>query len=103
MNIFCCCIKEELSKKKKRKSSCILLSVGRLLVILFFDEIIDFVSHRWEERKNFFTNYKMIYPGLNYSTRWKSDCIFFLKNIEKKKTKTWQQEKINFSRKCLKN
>ena len=35
----------------KRKSSCILLSVGRLLAILFLDEIIDFAAHRWEERK----------------------------------------------------
>ena len=58
----------------------------------FFDDIIEFVGCRWEERRNFFSNYKMIYPRLNYSMRWKHDYFFFEKvennkNVSREKTK----------------
>ena len=66
----------------------------------FFDEIINFVACRWEERKNFFRNYKMIYPRLNHSMKWESDYISF-ETI--KKRKKCLQEKINCWKKCLKN
>ena len=42
-----------------------------------FDRLIDFVSNEWEKRKIFFEDYKMIYPGLISSLKWKFDYVFF--------------------------
>ena len=36
-----------------------------------FDNVIQFVSDEWRERKIFFTNYKMVYPMLISSLKWK--------------------------------
>ena len=48
-----------------------------------FDKVIDFVSGHWEKRKVFFDDYKMVYPRLISSIKWKFDYVFF----EKKKKK----------------
>ena len=80
MNIFCCYIRNELSKKFKievdvfmsKKKLAHFAFYKPLISYSFFDEIIDFVVCRWEERINFFTNFKMIYPRLNHSIKWKS-------------------------------
>lgn len=57
----------------------------------FFDVIIEFVANRWKERKNFFTNYKMIYLRPNQNMKWKSDNMF----LEKKKKKDVFCKKIS--------
>ena len=36
-----------------------------------FDNVIQFVSDEWRERKIFFTKYKMVYPMLISSLKWK--------------------------------
>ena len=46
-----------------------------------------------KKEKNLFTNYKMIYPFLNHSMRWKSDYIFFGK-IEKSKQKHGSRKRL---------
>ena len=48
-----------------------------------FDNIIQFVSDGWRKRKIFFTNYKMVYPMLISSFKWKYDYVFFKKVTKK--------------------
>ena len=55
-----------------------------------FDKVIDFVSGHWEKRKVFFDDYKMVYPRLISSIKWKFDYVFF----EKKKKKMQRQQNI---------
>ena len=41
-----------------------------------FDQLIEFISKEWEKRF-FFSDYKMTYPRLINSMRWKLDYVFF--------------------------
>ena len=87
MNIFCYCIKEELFKKFRievdifvSKKKLVHFAFSRPLISYsFFDDIFEFVVCQWEDRRNYFSNYKMIYLHLNHSMRWKHDYIFFEK------------------------
>ena len=47
-----------------------------------FDKLIDIISDEWEKRKTFFENYKMVYPRLTSSLKWKFDYVFFEKKVK---------------------
>ena len=49
-----------------------------------FDKLIEFISNEWEKRKIFFSDYRMIYPRLTSSVKWKFDYIFFEKKKKRK-------------------
>lgn len=59
-----------------------------------FDKLIGFISDEWEKRKAFFENYKMIYPRLISSLKWKFDYVRFIrkeKNGKRNLGKSLQQ------------
>ena len=47
-----------------------------------FDRLIGFISNEWEKKKIFFEDYKMIYPRLISSLKWKLDYVFFETKIK---------------------
>ena len=44
-----------------------------------FEKILEFISEEWEKRKFFFEGYKLIYPRLITSLRWRFDYLIFKK------------------------
>ena len=50
-----------LSQKKKHVRTAFKIPISNYDP---FDKLIDFISDKWEKRKVFFENYKMIYPRL---------------------------------------
>ena len=46
----------------------------------------DFISDEWEKRKIVFEDYKIIYPFLITSLKWKFDYVFFERKAKKWKT-----------------
>ena len=44
-----------------------------------FDKILEFISEKWEKRKFFFEGYKLIYPRLTNSLKWRFDYLIFKK------------------------
>ena len=85
MKVFCCYLKDALSKKisldadvfvsRKKKHVHIAFKIP-ISEYEFFDRLIDSISDEWEKRKIFFEDYKMIYPRLITSLKWKFDCLF---------------------------
>ena len=51
-----------------------------------FDKLIEFILKEWEKRKVFFSDYKMIYPKLMTSMRWKFDYVLFEKKKKMEKS-----------------
>ena len=86
MKVFCCYLKDALSKKisldadvfvsRKKKHVHIAFKIP-ISEYEFFDRLIDSISDEWEKRKIFFEDYKMIYPRLITSLKWKFDYVFF--------------------------
>ena len=86
MKVFRCYLKDALSKKssldadvfvsRKKKHVHIAFKIP-ISEYEFFDRLIDFISDEWEKRKIFFEDYKMIYPRLITSLKWKFDYVFF--------------------------
>ena len=48
-----------------------------------FGRLIDFISDEWQKRKIFFEDYKMIYPLLITSLKWKFDYFLFERKAKK--------------------
>ena len=72
MKVFCFYLKDALlekfsldvvfvSKKKKHLRTAFKIPISNYDS---FEKLIDFISDKWEKRKAFFENYKMIYPRL---------------------------------------
>ena len=86
MKVFCCYLEDALSKKssldadvfvsRKKKHVHIAFKIP-ISEYEFFDRLIDSISDEWEKRKIFFEDYKMIYPRLITSLKWKFDYVFF--------------------------
>ena len=83
MKVFCCYLEDALSKKilpwrwhicfeKEEKHVHIAFKIP-ISEYGSFDRLIDFISDKWDKRKIFFEDYKMIYPRLITSLKWKFD------------------------------
>ena len=82
---FCCYLKDAhfkifslnvdvfVSRKKRHVHITFKISISQYES---FDELIEFTSNEWQKRKIFFFDYKMIYPRLKSSMRWKFGYSF---------------------------
>ena len=90
MKVFCCYLKDPLSKWLSLDAD-VFVSKKKNVRIDFkipiseyesFDRWIDFISNEWEKKKIFFEDFKMIYPRLISSLKWKFDYVFFETKIK---------------------
>ena len=86
--MFCCYLKQALHEKifldadvfvSKKKGHVDVAFKIPISEYSSFDKLIDFICKEWEKRKIFFCDYKMIYPRLISSLKWKFDYVFFEK------------------------
>ena len=84
--MFCSHLKDALSKKFSFDADVFVSRKKKHMHIAFklpiseyesFDRLIDYISDEWEKRKIFFEDYKMIYPRLITSLKWKFHYVFF--------------------------
>ena len=86
MKVFCCYLKQALHKtffldadvfaSKKKRHVHIAFTIP-IIQYESFDRLIDFIFKVWEKRKIFFYDYKVMYPRLLSSLKWKFDYVFF--------------------------
>ena len=79
MNIFCCYIKEELSKRFRIEVDVFVSKNKELIPFTFSRPLTNMMKLlillRVDQGKTIFffvVDYKMIYPRLNHSMRWRS-------------------------------
>ena len=95
MKIICYYFKEALAKQFSLDADVFVSKKKRHVYIAFkvriskyevFDKLIEFILKEWEKRKVFFFDYKMIYPKLMTSMKWKFDYVLFEKKNKMEKS-----------------